>query len=110
MIKNCFPDAKQINQCPKSTLCKECKYVQEEKYLSEGNIDSPPDNGPTFSSEYSLEKPTVNVETIEERFKEMNLHRVQQKGDKGLYQEYENIEQFNTKRGMQHSPRSHLQI
>ena len=22
MIKTCFPDARQINQCPKSTLCK----------------------------------------------------------------------------------------
>ena len=32
----------------------------------------------------------VNVETIEESFKEINLHTVQQKGDKGLSQEYEN--------------------
>ena len=48
MTKTCFPDAKQINQCPKPTLCKECTYVQEEKYESEGNIDSPPDNEPTF--------------------------------------------------------------
>ena len=29
------------------------------------------------------------METIEERFKEMNMHRVQQKGDKGFSQEYE---------------------
>ena len=32
MTKTCFPDAKQINKCPESTLCKECTYVQEEKY------------------------------------------------------------------------------
>ena len=30
----------------------------------------------------------VDVENIEERFKEMNLNRVQQKGEKGLSQEY----------------------
>ena len=44
MMKTCFPDAKQINQCPKSTLCKECTYVQEEKYESEGDINFPPDD------------------------------------------------------------------
>ena len=64
MMETCFPDAKQINPCPKSTLCKECTYVQEEKDKSEGNIDSPPDNEPTFSSLYFLEKPTVTVENI----------------------------------------------
>ena len=48
MMKTCFLDAKQINQCQKSTLCKECTYVQEEKDESEGNIDYPPDNEPTF--------------------------------------------------------------
>ena len=81
MIKTCFPDAKQIISCPKSTLCEECTYVQEEKDESEGNIDSLPDNEPTFSSSYFLEKPIVNVENIEESFKVMNLHRVQQKGE-----------------------------
>ena len=89
MMKTFFPDAKQINQCPKSTLWKECTYVQEEKDEIEGNIDSPPDNEPTFSSSYFLEKPIVNVETVERILKEMNLHRVQQKGYKGLSHEYE---------------------
>ena len=28
ITKTCFPDSKQINQYPKSTLCKECTYVQ----------------------------------------------------------------------------------
>ena len=69
MTKTCFPDAKKINQFPKPPLCKECTYVQEEKDESEGNIDSPQDNEPTFSSLYFLENPIVNVETIEERFK-----------------------------------------
>ena len=89
MIKTCFPDAKQINQCPNSPLWKECTYVQEEKDKSEGNIDSPPDNKTTFSSSYFLELPIVNVETIGKRFEEMNLNRVQQKGDKGFPQKYE---------------------
>ena len=69
MMKTYFPESKQINQCPKSTLCKECTYVQEEEIESEGNIYSPPDNEPTFSSSYFPEKPIVNVETIEERLK-----------------------------------------
>ena len=68
-MKIYFLDEYQINQCPESTLCKECTYVQEEKDESEGNIDSLPDNEPTFSSSYFLEKPIFNVETIEERFK-----------------------------------------
>ena len=55
MMKTYFPEANQINQCPKSTLCKECTYVQEEKDEIERNTDSPLDNEPTFSSSYFLE-------------------------------------------------------
>ena len=29
MMKNCFPDEKQIKNCPKTVLCKECTYVQK---------------------------------------------------------------------------------
>ena len=36
VMKTCFPDEKQINQYPKSTLCKECTYVQEEKIKVRG--------------------------------------------------------------------------
>ena len=69
MMKTCFPEANQINKCPRSSLCKELTYVQEEKYVGGGNIDSPPDNENTFSSSYFLEKSIVNVETIEGKFK-----------------------------------------
>ena len=51
-MKTCFPDAKQIKQCPKSTLCEECTYVQKVRNESEGNIDSPTDNEPNFSLSY----------------------------------------------------------
>ena len=44
IMKTCLPDAKQIKQYPKSTLCNECTYVQKERDESEGNIDSPQDN------------------------------------------------------------------
>ena len=73
MIKNCFPDAKQIKQCHEKHLCKECKYVQKERNESEGNIDSSPDIEHTFLSSYFHEKPIVDVETIEERFKRNEL-------------------------------------
>ena len=69
MMKACFVDTKKINKCLKSTSRKECTYVQEERYDSEGNIDSQPDNEPTLSSSYFLGKTIVNVENIEERFK-----------------------------------------
>ena len=60
---------------------KKCTYVQKERNEIEGNIDPPLDNYPTFSSSYFHKKHRVNVETIEERLKEMNLHRVQKKGE-----------------------------
>ena len=76
MVKTCFLDEKQIIKCPKTTLYKECTYVK--KYRNEGdeNFDYPPDNEPTFSSPYFHEEPIVNVETIEERLREINLHRL----------------------------------
>ena len=64
-MKTCFPEAKQIKQCPKSSLCNECTYVQKEINESEGNTDSVPNNKPTFSSSYFHENPIVNVKTIE---------------------------------------------
>ena len=52
----------------------------------------------------------VNVENIEEMFKEMNFHMVQQKGDKGLSQEYKKYRTVQHKRGNKHSPRLHLHL
>ena len=80
MMKTCFPDANQIKQCPKTVLCKECTYVQKDINESDEHFDSPPYNEPKFSSSYFHEEPIFNVETIEERLKEMKLHRVQKKG------------------------------
>ena len=44
IMKNCFPDAKQIKKCPKTTVCKECTYVQKDRNDIDENFDSPPDN------------------------------------------------------------------
>ena len=62
-----------------NVLCKKCTYVK--KYINESdeNFDSTQDNEPTFLSSFFHEGPIVNVETIEERLKEMNLHGVQKK-------------------------------
>ena len=65
IMKTCFPDAKQIKQRPKSTLCQECTYVLKERNESEADTDYPPDNEPTFSPSYLLKNHTVNVKTIE---------------------------------------------
>ena len=64
MIKNCFPDANQTKQCPKSTLCKECTRVQKESNEKDGNIDSPTKNETTLSSSYFHGKPIVNVKIL----------------------------------------------
>ena len=93
-----------------NVLCKECTYVQKYRNESDENFDSPPDNEPTFSSSHFHEVPIVNVKTIEESLKEMNMHRVQKK-DKNYYlNNITRIEKFNTKRGKKHSPRSHPQL
>ena len=44
MMKNCFPDANQINKFPKTVPCKKCTYVQ--KYMNENDekIDPPADS------------------------------------------------------------------
>ena len=49
MMMNCFPDAKKIQKCPETFLCKQCTYVQ--KYINESdkNFDSTQDNEPTIS-------------------------------------------------------------
>ena len=64
---------------PRTTLCKECTYVQKYRNESERNIESPPDNEPTFSLSYFHEGTIVILETMEEILKEMNLHKVQTK-------------------------------
>ena len=67
----------QSKKFPKTVLGKECIYFQKDRNKSDENFDSPPDNGPTFSSSYFHEGLIFNVEIIEERSKEMNLNTVQ---------------------------------
>ena len=64
MMNNCFPDAKLIKKCPKTVLCKECKYVQ--KYINGKyeKIDPPEDIEQTVFSSYFIEKPVLTVEII----------------------------------------------
>ena len=71
---------------------------KKKKSESEGNIDSPTHNESKFSSSYFHKKLIVSVETIQERLKEMNLHRVQKKETKDCFKNMEKIEQFNAKK------------
>ena len=72
-------DAKQIKIWSKTKVCKECTHFQ--KYINkiDESFDSPPDNEHTFSESYFHKKPIVDLQTIEERIKSTNLHRVQKK-------------------------------
>ena len=81
MNQTCFPDAKQVKQYPKTILCKECTYVQIDQNESEDNFDSPPDNEPTFNQFCFQEGYVFDVETIEERLRDMNVHSVYKKGE-----------------------------
>ena len=110
MMKTCFSNAKQIKKFPKTTLCQECTYVQKYRIESDENFDIPPNNEPILSSSYLYEEPIFNVVTIKERLKEMNLHMVQKKETNYRLKNMTNIEQFNTKRGKQHSPISYPQL
>ena len=58
---------------------KKCTYVQNDRNQIDESFYFPPDNKYTFSASYFHEEYIVDVETIEERIKSMNLHRVQKK-------------------------------
>ena len=79
MMNTCFTDEKQIKKYTKTVLRKECTSVQ--KYINESveSFDSTQDNDPNFSSSFFHEGPIVNVKTVEEGLKEMNLHKVRKK-------------------------------
>ena len=72
----------QIKKCPKTVLFKECTYVQKDKNEKDEIIDPPADNEQTFFSYYFIEKPNYTVEIIEVRLNEINLERLQNKGEK----------------------------
>ena len=94
----------------KTVLCKECTYVQKDINERDKNFYSTQDNDASFSILFFHEGPIVNVETIEERLKEMNLHMVKKKETNFHLNNMTKIEQFNTKRRKQHFPRWHLQL
>ena len=99
MMKTCFPGTKQIKKCQKTVLCEECTYVQKDINKNDEKIDSTKDIEPTFLSSYFLENPVSTVENIEERLNEINLDRVQKKGENCHLMNMTKIEQHNTKRG-----------
>ena len=64
MMKNCFPDANQINMCPKTVSCKEFTYVQKDINENDKKIDPPEDSEQTFFSSYFTKEPNHTVESI----------------------------------------------
>ena len=93
-----IPDAKPI-KIKKPFLCKECTYAQKDINENDEKIDSTEDIETTFLSSYFLENPVFNVEIIEESLNEINLDRVQKKGENCHLMNMKKLEQFNTKRG-----------
>ena len=87
MTKNCSPGTNQIKKCPKTVSCKECTYVQKDKNGKDEKIDSPADTEQTFFSSYFIDKPNYTVESIEVRLDEINMERLQNKGEKVTSQE-----------------------
>ena len=78
----------KLKKCPKTVLCKECTYVQKYTNENDEKIDSTEDNEHTFSLSIFQERPVFTVETNGERLNEINLDRVQKKGDKISSQGY----------------------
>ena len=83
-MKKCFPDATKIYMCPITVSCNECTYVQNHININDDKIDPPADSDETFSSSYFLKEPNETVESIEARLKDINMERIQDKGEKSL--------------------------
>ena len=77
-----FPDANQINKCPKTVSCKECTNVQKDINENDEKIDTQADSEQTFFSSYFMKELNHTVESIELRFNEINMERIQDKGEK----------------------------
>ena len=80
-MNNCFPDATQIYMCSITVSCKECTYVQKHINENDEKIDPPADSEQTFSSSYFMKEPNYTVESIEARLNEINMERIQDKGE-----------------------------
>ena len=81
-MKNCFPDATQIYMCQITVSCNECTYVQKHINENDEKIDPPADSEQTFSSSYLMKEFNETVESIEARLNEINMERIQDKGEK----------------------------
>ena len=53
ITQKCFPDAKEVNKCPKIKMQK-CIYVQNEINKIDESFDLPPYNEHTFTTSYFL--------------------------------------------------------
>ena len=71
----------------KNVLCKECTYVHKDKNGKNAKIDLPEDTEQNFFSSYFIKKPNYTVKSIEVRLNEINLRRLQNKGEKLTYNE-----------------------
>ena len=85
-MKKCFPDATKIYMYPKTVSCNKCTYVQ--KHINDDKIDPLADYDENFSSSYFLKEPNETVESIEARLKDINMDRIQDKGERIPSQKY----------------------
>ena len=59
----------------------ECTYVQNHINENDDKIDPLADSGETFSSSYFMNEPNETVEIIEAMLKDINMERIQDKGE-----------------------------
>ena len=85
-MEKIFPDATKIYMCQKTVSCNKCTYVQ--KHINDDKIDPPADSEETFSSSYFLKEPNETLESIEARLKDINMDRIQDKGERIPSQKY----------------------
>ena len=83
-MNNFFSDATQIYMCPITVSCNECTYVQKHINENDAKIDPPEDSEQTFSSSYFMKEPNETAESIKARLNEINMERIQDKGEKSL--------------------------
>ena len=76
-----FPDATQRYMCPITISCNECTYVQKHINENDEKIDPPADSEQTFSSSYFMKEPNYTEESIEASLNEINMERIQDKGE-----------------------------
>ena len=78
-MKKCFPDATKIYVCARTVSCDKCTYVQ--KHINDDVFDPLADSNETFSSSHLLKEPYETVEIIVARLEDINMERIQDKGE-----------------------------